>query len=78
MISSSERDTLRQIRSSLIDVLLSANKDEPTYNPWHDSNPGLSSMEVRTIASAVMQIDDFTGDESTIWSDLSKRRGARA
>lgn len=78
MISSVERDILRQIRSDLIDVLLSANPDEPTYNPWHDTNHGLSSMEVRTIASAVMQIDDFTGDETTIWSDMSKRRRARA
>jgi hypothetical protein len=78
MISSPERDSLRQIRASLIDVLLSANKDEPTYNRWHDSNSGLSSMEVRTLASAVMQIDDITGDETRIWSDLSKRRRARA
>ncbi|NCA74240.1 MAG: hypothetical protein EOM93_05305 [Gammaproteobacteria bacterium] len=77
MISACECDTLREIRSAIRDVLLSANPGEVTYNPWHDSNPGLSSTEVRTIASAILAIDLLTGDETKIWSDLSTRKRAR-
>ncbi len=78
MISACECDTLREIRNAIRDVLLSANPGEATYNPWHDSNPGLSSTEVRSLASAILTIDFLTGDETTIWSDVSRRRKARA
>lgn len=68
MISRSELDILRNIRSNIRDVLLSANADEETYD--RASNCSISAKEIRTLASAILTLDYLTGDETTIWSDL--------